>query len=99
MDSLSDDSFVLRELGLTQLPDEEKREVLADVTQNMLLRVYAKILERLPEEQRPLYVRLVEDGAMVEAEELATAFIAEIQSLIKNACDEVLAEYKEPLET
>lgn len=98
MDTLPNDIYVLEELGLAKLPDAEKQEVLTDVMQNMLMRTYARIFEQLPEENRPLFMQLIEDGATVEAEELAVAYLGDIRELIKSACDEVLAEYKEPLE-
>lgn len=97
MKNMLDNSFVLQELGLTELTPGEQDEVLTDVTQNMLLRVYARVLEKLPDEARLQFQQLLEEEKRTDAEALAAARIPEIGLLTKNACAEVLAEYKEAL--
>jgi len=87
-------SSIIDELNLTSLPSNEQEQVMADVLEQMLLRIYVRILEALPPEARDTFTTLNDEGKGAEAETHALKHLPDLSTRIDSACAEVLNEYK-----
>ena len=83
---------LLDELGLTNLPQDKKDQLLIKMTEAILKRIFVETLEKLNEKDRETYEKMLDDG---KEPEVVEAFLREKISNYDQMLDKVIADFKE----
>ncbi|PIR58075.1 MAG: hypothetical protein COU71_00560 [Parcubacteria group bacterium CG10_big_fil_rev_8_21_14_0_10_38_31] len=85
---------LIEELGLSSLSDENKDIVISKFGENLLKRVTAIALSKLPEEARAEFESLSQEGDNDKMHNFLKAKIPEVEELIQTEIKEGIAEFK-----
>lgn len=86
---------LLDELGLSDLPQDKKEQLLIKMTEVVLKRIFLETMEKLDDEGREEYEKLIESGATPEqVEEFLNAKIQNYDSLVQQVVEEFREEMK-----
>lgn len=87
---------LLDELGLANLPQEKKEELVAKMTEVVLKRIFLKTMESLDEKGQEEYSQIVDAGGPPEKlEEFLDTKIKNYDQMVKD----VLAQFREEMKT
>ena len=88
-------AFVVRELGLEALSKEEQDEAVSKIGQALSENVAMAFLEKLPEEKRETYARVVEVGDQKEIADFLKNNIPGSENVIKETLQKSIEEFKD----
>ncbi len=91
---------LLDELGLENLPQEKKDQLLIKMTEALLKRIFIETMEKLDEKGRGEYDKLVEEKADPQKmEEFLASRIGGYEEMVKKVIEEFKEEMKKNLLT
>lgn len=89
---------LLDELGLENLPQEKKDQLLIKMTEALLKRIFIETMEKLDEKGREEYDKLVEEKADPQKmEEFLASRISGYEEMVKKVIEEFKEEMKKNL--
>jgi len=88
-------AFVVRELGLETLSKEEQDEAVSKIGRALSEKVAIVFLEKLPEEKRETYARVVEGGNQKEIADFLKNNIPDSENVIKETLQKSIEEFKD----
>ncbi len=84
----------MKELGLENLPEDKQKELIVTMTEAVMKRIFAKTMEKLNEEDREKYAKMIDEK--VSSEEI-DKFLAEKIPDYEKMIQEVISIFKEEL--
>ncbi|PIT91121.1 hypothetical protein COU17_02055 [Candidatus Kaiserbacteria bacterium CG10_big_fil_rev_8_21_14_0_10_49_17] len=86
---------IVEELGIGELSKEEQEEILTLFGENLVKKLTTEILTIVPKEKHDEYMRLTEEGKIVEVHELLKPHIPNFDAFIETEVSKELALTKE----
>ena len=89
---------IIEELGLTDLPEEQKAKVLVDLLELVLKRLYIETMDKLTQEdQQELMKMLEEKTESDQVEKFLREKIIDYEEFVKNVVSDLKDELKEDI--
>ena len=86
---------LIDELGLADLPQDKKDELLVKMTEVVLKRIFVETMEKLSEKDQEEYSQMIEkEAAPEELEKFLTEKIAGYDEMVKKVVEEFKEEMK-----
>lgn len=82
------------EMGISDLSDDQQKELMAKMTEVVLKRIMLETLEKLSEADKGAYLKMVEEGADTNA---IQKFLEEKIPTYNTMVEKIVAEFKEEM--
>ena len=84
---------LIDELGLSDLPQEKKEQLMIKMTEVVLKRIFVETMEKLSEKDQEAYAQMIEKNAPPEElEKFLMEKIADYDTMVKKAVDDFKEE-------
>lgn len=99
MDQNKIQKMLLDELGLSEISQDKKEQLLIKMTEVLLKRIFLETMEKLDEQAREEYQKLVEGGNSTpeQMEEFLKSRIGDYEGLVQKVVDEFKEEMKKDI--
>jgi hypothetical protein len=88
-------SNLISDLGLENLPEEKKEELIAKMTEVVLKRIFIETVEKLSEKDQGEYAKMIEEkAAPEEMEKFLLEKIPDYDAMVKKIVDDFKEEMK-----
>lgn len=85
---------ILTELGLAQLPEKDKRELLESLSDSFLRKIIAKVYERLDETGRLEFEKIADENDAPKLTAFIKSQISDFEEIQNRELQELIAEIK-----
>lgn len=89
---------IVEELGLANLPQDKQEELLIKMTEVLLKRIFVETMDKLGDQGRDEYEKVIESGASPEqVEEFLKAQITDYDQVVQKVIADFKAEMKDDI--
>lgn len=98
MDQNEIQKTLIEELGLSDLSQDKQEQLIAKMTEVLLKRIFLETMEKLDDQGKQEYEKLIEEGTTPEKmEEFLNSKISNYDALVKKIVDDFKEEMKKDL--
>ncbi|PIR46565.1 MAG: hypothetical protein COV07_03610 [Candidatus Vogelbacteria bacterium CG10_big_fil_rev_8_21_14_0_10_45_14] len=83
-----------KHLGIDELTEAGRAEIVEGLTENMILAIMAEVLPRIPEDARPEFEKLQSEGDTEGVLAFYAKHVPDFQTIMQETASQVVLEYR-----